>query len=123
MSTASQGVGHRHRGEREQLRGADRQGGSAERTARNAEELPWSEGHGMLLRRVSGWAGSQVARQGAGGPPACRAARSESLCCDLTGPADTPRLGPGQECCRERGHASLHSQYTRLSRKPRGVLP
>lgn len=54
-----------------------------------------SEGHGLFLT-ASGWAGAQAARGGAGRPPGCRAASSESLCCDLTGPADTPGLGPGR---------------------------
>lgn len=78
----------------------------------------------MLLTIVSGWAGPPAAWLGAGRLPGCRAAWSESLHCDLTGPADTPGLGPArraEECCPEHGHTSLHSQYTRLSRKPRGA--
>lgn len=76
--------------------GIERQGESAEHTAHDPGELSGSERHEMLLMIVSGWAGWQAAQGDVGRLPRYRAARSESLHCDLTGLADTPGLGPGQ---------------------------
>lgn len=101
-------------GEWDLLGGIERQGGKA--------ELSGFEGHELFLT-ASGWAGSQAARGGAGRPPGFRAARSESLCCDPTGPADTPGLGAGQLRLRNVAQRvdTLHFIVsTRLSRKPRG---